>query len=404
MRIPFLALIVFALTGLQAVAGDRLALVIGNSAYGKFGNLANSANDARLMAGTLEQAGFEVSLLTDARQDQMKRAIADFGRALRAAGPEAAGLFYFAGHGVQSRGQNFLIPITADLRDEADLDLLAVEANWVLRQMESAGNATNIVILDACRNNPFARSFRSAERGLARMSAPTGSFIAYATAPGDVAYDGEGRNSPYTTALARNMLTPNLAIEQLFKRVRVDVLRETGELQTPWDSSSLIGDFYFVSDGARPPAQSTVPAVQYEQPQIAALPPQPQPAQPQAGRSKAGDSVKLRITTDWSIPKFGCVDPGALGNLTVPLGPGAEPVRTGRTHGDGNLAYAVTAERDGEGLRVFVTPDLDGSESRTLEIELDSAAPGSSARGFSTTRIPGWSRCGGIQTYVSVLE
>lgn len=225
--------------------GPRIALVIGNSAYVDV-PLRNPASDARLMAATLRQVGFDVAELIDGGQKAMKRAIRDFGDDLHRAGPDAVGLFYYAGHGVQVRGENYLIPIDAPIRRESDVDIEAVTASGVLRQMEFARNRINIVVLDACRNNPFARSFRSATQGLARMDAPRGSLIAYATAPGRVAADGEGRNSPYTAALAEEITRPGVKLEQAFKQVRRQVIAATDDQQVPWESSSLTGDFYFV--------------------------------------------------------------------------------------------------------------------------------------------------------------
>ncbi len=238
----------------EAAAERRIALVIGNSSYAHVGALANPTADGRLIADTLTRIGFKTTMLLNAGQLDMKRAIAAFGRSLRMAGTDAVGVFYFAGHGIQAGGRNYLIPVEANPQDEADLDLVGVEANWVLRQMESARNVTNIVILDACRNNPLGSASRSASRGLARLEAPTGSYIAYATAPGEVAVDGDGANSPFSAALAETMLAPGLAIEQVFKQVRVKVLRATGGRQTPWDSSSLVHDFAFVD---APAAETT---------------------------------------------------------------------------------------------------------------------------------------------------
>ena len=232
-----------------ASAETRVALVIANGDYDEIPELENPPADGRLIADRLDALGFRTTLLIDAEQDEMKRAIASFGRELRAAGRETVGLFYYAGHGIQADGRNYLIPTEAEPKDPADLDLVAVEANWVLRQMESAGNQTNIIILDACRNNPLPATGRSLERGLARIDAPTGSFIAYPTAPGQTAVDGDGDHSPFTEALARAMDAPGAPIEQVFKQVRIEVLRATGGRQTPWDSSSLVQDFYF-----RPPA------------------------------------------------------------------------------------------------------------------------------------------------------
>lgn len=228
-----------------AIAAERIALVIGNGAYSSVSGLDNPARDAVLIADTLEELGFAVTRLIDSSQGEMKVGIAKFGRALRQAGPEATGLFYYAGHGVQSFGNNYLLPVDAVVTDAADLDLVGIEAQSVLRQMYSARNKTNIVILDACRNNPFADIPDFGEPGLAEMKAPRGTFLAYATSPGAVAYDGNAENSPFSASLARHMREPGVQIEQVFKHVRVDVLETTQGLQTPWDTSSLIENFAF---------------------------------------------------------------------------------------------------------------------------------------------------------------
>ncbi|WP_368072356.1 caspase domain-containing protein [Leisingera sp. JC1] len=250
--------------GVLAQAEERLALVIGNSSYGAVSALDNPVRDARLIAGALEGLGFDVTLAADAKQIEMKRAIAQFGRKLRNAGEDATGLFYYAGHGVQSFGSNYLLPVDVALSDAADLDLMAIEAQSVLRQMASARNRTNIVILDACRNNPFETVADLNESGLAEMKAPTGTFLAYATAPGDVALDGEGENSPFTEALAREITVPGAPVEQVFKQVRRAVLEQSGGKQTPWDTSSLVSDFTFAA--AAPEAAMT--AAELEEAQI----------------------------------------------------------------------------------------------------------------------------------------
>jgi hypothetical protein len=220
---------------------ERLALVIGNSAY-QTTSLKNPLNDAEDMAATLRNLGFKVILKRDADQRTMEDAIRYFGRQLRKGG---IGLFYFAGHGVQVGGRNYLMPVDARIESESDVKYEAVDAGRVLGKMEDAENQLNIVILDACRNNPYARAFRSDQSGLARMDAPTGSLIAYATAPGEVAADGPERNGVFTKHLIKHMMTPNLTIEQVLKRVRINVARQTNGRQIPWESSSLMGDFYF---------------------------------------------------------------------------------------------------------------------------------------------------------------
>jgi hypothetical protein len=229
----------------QVRAEARIALVIGNGAYAAVTPLDNPPADARLIADTLGQLGFDVTLLTDASLPDMRRGFTKFGQALRAAGPDATGLFYYAGHGVQSFGANYLLPVDAKLNDAADLDLVAIDAQTILRQMASARNRTNIFILDACRNNPFAAIADLNENGLAEMKAPTGTFLAYATAPGAVALDGSNGHSPFTQALAGALTEKGLGLEQMFKQVRNAVLKDTSGMQTPWDTSSMTQDFYF---------------------------------------------------------------------------------------------------------------------------------------------------------------
>jgi len=243
-----------------AHAEKRVALVIGNSAYKLISPLENPRNDAAVMASTLKELGFNVVEAKNADRKGMARAIKDFGKRLRRAGPQSVGLFFYAGHGVQAGGSNFLIPLGAPIQDEEDLEIQAVSASWVLRQMKLAKNALNIVIMDACRNNPFRGIFRSATRGLARMNAPSGSLIAYAAAPGQLAADGKGANSPYTAALVAAMRKQGLPLEQVFKRERVAVEKATGNQQTPWEESSLKGDFYFRSKVAPKPAPFVSPA------------------------------------------------------------------------------------------------------------------------------------------------
>lgn len=225
---------------------NRLALVIGNATY-KSSPLRNPVNDAYDMAQTLRTLGFEVIHKENVGQRAMEKAVRDFGKRLRKGG---VGLFYFAGHGIQVNGINYLIPIGAQIYEETDIKYEAVDARRILDAMHTAGNNLNIVILDACRDNPFARSFRTGARGLARMDAPTGTLVAYSTAPGMVAADGEGRNATYTKYLLKYMTTANLTIEQVLKKVRVEVISETGNKQVPWETSSLTGDFYFGSKRA----------------------------------------------------------------------------------------------------------------------------------------------------------
>lgn len=245
MNIRALFIVILCILGAQAFAEQRIALVLGNSKYASVAPLDNAANDANLISASLRTVGFDVILVQDATQNEMRAAIANFGRTLRAAGPDTVGLFYYAGHGVQSFGANYLLPVDASLTDAADLDLVALEASSVLRQMASARNKTNIVIFDACRNNPFQDIPDLNDNGLAEMKAPLGTYLAYATSPGSVALDGVDGNSPFTAALAGAIQNEGVPIEAVFKNVRVAVLEETSGFQTPWDTSSLTQDFVF---------------------------------------------------------------------------------------------------------------------------------------------------------------
>ena len=264
-------LTIFAAIHQPASASEpRVALVIGNSEYGPaIGKLKNPANDARLMAETLESLGFKVDLVLDADQKAMKRAVKSFGAKLREAGSEATGLFYYAGHGVQVEGTNFLLPVGAEIEAEADVEIESIAADDVMTQMQSAGNAVNLVFLDACRNNPLARTSRSATRGLARLDAPRGSFVGYSTAPGDVAADGDGANSPYALALVQELKTPGISIEEAHRNVRTKVLAQSGNKQTPWDSSSLTGPVVLTAKAAEAPPQPVAQAAPQIQQQSA---------------------------------------------------------------------------------------------------------------------------------------
>lgn len=219
----------------------RVALVVGNSGY-RSSPLKNPANDAHAMADILRRLGFEVEERTDLGYVEMNGAVEAFGRKLRSGG---VGLFYYAGHGMQVNGANYLIPVDAQIEDENEVRYKAVDAGLVLAKMEQARSDVNIVVLDACRDNPFSRSFRSAGRGLAFMDAPSGTFIAYATAPGKTAADGEGKNSLFTSELLNVLKIPGIPLEQVFKRANKAVLEKSSKKQSPWVASNLVGEFYF---------------------------------------------------------------------------------------------------------------------------------------------------------------
>ncbi len=249
-RIPStLALIIAAMTVLLSPAAwsQRVALVIGNAAYSDR-PLRNPVNDAQLMQGTLQRLGFEVRVATNVDRRGMLSALRDF--EARARGAEVA-LFYFAGHGAQVGGANYLIPVNAPIRSETDVPDEALDASSVLRRIEEGRARVGLVILDACRDNPYPGSARSSTRGLARMSVPTGTIVAYATAPGSTAEDGTGSNGTYTAALARYLTTPGLDIKEVFDRAAQEVERVTNGKQRPREEIGLRGRFVLNDSGSR---------------------------------------------------------------------------------------------------------------------------------------------------------
>jgi raffinose/stachyose/melibiose transport system substrate-binding protein len=252
----FLAAILLCAFAVAAGAQEqRIALVIGNGRYLHNATLVNPPNDAADMAAALRKDGFVVTLLTDASRRDMEQAIRAFGNSLK--NPDAVGLFYYSGHGAQAEGSNFLIPVDADIQAADELGYNAVDAELILAKMRTAANRLNIVVLDACRDNPFPGSSRSADKGLAvvKVKLPE-SVIVYATDPGSTASDGTGRNSPFTKAFLENMDVPGQDITQLMKRVTSRVQADTGGKQTPWVSTNLTKDFIFTSPSVSPSVTS----------------------------------------------------------------------------------------------------------------------------------------------------
>jgi hypothetical protein len=236
--------------GLRSLpAEQRVALVIGNSNYQSVPQLANPNNDARSVAQLLNSAGFEVTVATDQTRNDMVRGLQDFSNKVANHGPNTVAMIYYAGHGVQLAGENYLVPIDARIAAPSDLPDNTVRLVDVMGTLETIPSRMRIVVLDACRNNPFP-NVDDAGRGLAIVDAPSGSIVGYSTAPGMAAQDGDGNHSPYTSAFLNNARQPNLPIEQLFKRVRLEVNNTTSGRQTPWESSSLTSDFYFFGDTA----------------------------------------------------------------------------------------------------------------------------------------------------------
>lgn len=246
---------------------QRVALVIGNGKYNA-SPLANPINDSRDMSKALRDVGFEVTERQNLTKDEMKKEIKAFGLRLRSGG---IGLFYFAGHGIQLGGRNYLVPVDAEIMAEEQVEFEAVEVGILLAEMVSAQNRLNVVILDACRNNPFAHHYRSTVRGLAVMNAPVETLIAYATAPDSIASDGAGKNGLYTQELLAQVRVPGLKLEDVFKRVRSAVRTKSRGAQVPWEVSSLEGDFYFRPTNVQDEPEQTRPQINKDEPRSDAL-------------------------------------------------------------------------------------------------------------------------------------
>jgi uncharacterized caspase-like protein len=280
-----------------ALAGGRVALVLGNSKYQAAPALENPANDAADVAQALRTIGFDVIEERDGTRDAMAGAMRDFAQRIRTAD---IALFFYAGHGLQMRGENYLIPVDAKIEDEADVRFSAINLKDLQQEMDGPSRA-NIIILDACRSNPFeeklTRGRGTAARGLQRLEAAgVGSLIVFSTQPENIALDGSGRNSPFTSALLKYISAPGLEVRQMISRVRGDVLQATNQTQVPWDNSSLVGDVYLASSpaaaapapaaasapvGSAPPATDRTVFVAPVQPAPAQPAPAPQQATPQ---------------------------------------------------------------------------------------------------------------------------
>ena len=247
-------------------AQKRVALVVGNADYVHAGKLANPKNDATDMAANLKSLGFDVILGTDLDKRGLDGKVREFARALETGD---AGVFFYAGHGLQVAGQNYIIPVDAKLESERDLDFGTVRLDFVLHQMElNRDTKTNIVFLDACRDNPLARNLArsmgtrstSVGHGLAQVDAGVGTFVAFSTQPGNVALDGSGRNSPFASALTKRIKEPGRNLNAIMIDVRRDVLAATSGKQVPWDHSALTGDFFFDLANAATAAPKQAPS------------------------------------------------------------------------------------------------------------------------------------------------
>jgi Caspase domain len=327
-RLSLMMLVLYALFAPVMVSAltasePRRALVIGNAAYPEY-PLRNPLHDATDLADTLRRFHFVVTLITDADKPTMERAVEDFTQGVA---PQTAGLFFFAGHGVQIEGLNYLIPVGATFETTSDVKYRAVLADWISARMDESGMAVKILILDACRNNPFGRGWRSRalNGGLAQMQAPEGTLISYSTSPGKTAADGAGRNSPFTASLLREIPQPQRPIELMFKAVRGRVYEETGMQQTPWEASSLRGNFSFAPDA--PPVVSTAPA-----------PVSPSTTPPQPTPPALGAPSELLVGT-W---RFTGVELGQPVNILWHLRP------------DGTQTYIINGVSQGAGTWQYV--------------------------------------------------
>src|SRR5262245_53589020 len=297
------------------------------------------------MAQTLLTLGFAVTLETDVTQVALRRALGRFTDAVAAGGKDSVAFFYYAGHGVQLDGRNYLVPVDAEVGNARDVVLGSVSASDLLQTLELAGGNANLVILDACRDNPFRRATRGLSLGLARMDAPVGSIIGYATGPGQTALDGDGAHSPYTRALADALLVPGLAIEQVFKQVRRRVYEGTGGAQTPWEESSLIQDVVLGGEAAGPVAVASVPSAMAAatpgaasaDASAAAAP--PREARPPASTDgQAAAAVKVAVKAKAAVPSE-----RPRRSRHMPESTAAEPARVAAATG----APAATSEAAG---------------------------------------------------------
>lgn len=261
MRTLWLCLGLIILFDTPAASERRIALVIGNTAYAE-APLKNAVNDANDMADKLQTFGFEVTKLLNAEQQEMEEGVRRFTKLLGS--EQSVGLFYYAGHGLQVEGQNYLLPVNTHISSEADVRYKTVSANWVVDAMTQAqgGGGINLLVLDACRNNPFSRAVhRGVNRGFARMEPARGTLVLYATEPGKVAQDGDGSNGVFTEKLLQAMDQPGLSVEEVFKSTALAVNGATSKTQTPWQEGVILGHFYF-----RPHAATEAPTVASPQP------------------------------------------------------------------------------------------------------------------------------------------
>jgi uncharacterized caspase-like protein len=336
---------------LLAQAERRVALVVGNGQYENAGVLRNPVNDARAVAQSLQRLGFNVMLRENRSQREMAQDIREFGRQLD---QNTVALYYYSGHGIQVKGENYVVPVDAAIANEEEVEYGTVNVGLVMAQMEAARSRVNIVFLDACRNNPFARSFRSSSNGLAMMNAPAGTFIAYATAPGDVASDGTAAagNGLYTQQLLRFLNQPGLPIEQMHKQVRIAVTAASNGDQVPWESSSIMGDFYFAGTNGTPGTVQTVAATTTSSTN----------ARPQATAGARSDAVALtpgQRRTGQLQQGDNVMDDGSLFDIYTYEARAGERLSLTMRSGDFDT-FLTVARMDGDEVELVVRDDDSG--------------------------------------------
>lgn len=380
-RLVALVWSMLAFVGASPVAAEeRFALVIGNAGYRTIPALDNPANDAQLMTRTLRAKGFQVTTVVDADRTAMRRAVERFGEDLRAAPEGALALFFFAGHGVRSDGFNYLLPLGVDIRAEADIAREALAAAWVLEQIEVPG-VTPLMVLDACRNNPFdergAGTVPTLGDGLARMTPPDDSLIAYATGPGEVAFDGAGANSPYTAALSRAIASPGLQIEEIFARVRREVETATDGAQIPWESSSL-EDAVFI----RPEDAETALAT---------------PPGPPSGAPRLNISVGFRAARlGWGT---GCSTVYHYAPVNLPAS--GEARRLSSTDARRRLPLELSARQGATGVEIRIVPVSRTRSGQEISLPLSDIARDGQHTVYTDARHPEFFGCGSMILYLS---
>jgi hypothetical protein len=353
---------------LPAQAERRVALIIGNGAYEHVGPLRNPVNDARAMAQTLSRMGFDVLLRENRNEDQVKQDIREWGRQLD---ENSVALFYYSGHGIQVKGENYVVPVDAAIASEEEVEYSAVNVGLVMSQMAAARSRVNIVFLDACRNNPFARSFRSATQGLAMVNAPAGTFIAYATAPGDVASDGTAAAGYglYTQQLLRYLSTPGLPIEQMHKQVRIAVSGASNGDQVPWESSSIMGDFFFAGNGgAAGTVQTAAASTPVNRPEAIA----------EAGEAAAGSATALRPgqRQQGSLGRGdAAMDDGSLFDLYTYEARAGERLTFNMRSNDFDTFITVARLNNGQAELLVRDDDTGGGTNSRAELTVDRDGP-----------------------------